>query len=138
MKLTDVDQYVAMRASLAQEKATLEARLAAINRALDGGTEPAAPTPGPKPGPTPGLKPGLKPGPKPGARRGPRAKNSMTMKEAMVQALAGKSLGRKDLLEAVKKLGYKFSAKDALSSISTVLYTDKSFKNTDGKFSVGK
>ncbi|MEN9575850.1 MAG: hypothetical protein RL514_3705 [Verrucomicrobiota bacterium] len=130
MKLTDVDQYMAMRASLTQEKATLETRLAAINRALDGSPGPAAAKPGPKPEPKLAAKPG--------ARRGPRAKNSMTMKEAMTQALGDKALGRKELLEAVQKLGYKFSAKDALSSISTVLYTDKSFKNTDGKFSVGK
>ena len=122
MKLTDVEQYVTMRASLAHEKATLEARLAAINLALDGSTALTA----------------ARPGPKPEARRGPHAKNSMTMKEAMTRALAGQALGRKELLEAVMKLGYKFRAKDALSSISTVLYTDKSFKNTDSKFSVGK
>ena len=125
---------MAMRAALAQEKAALEARLAAINRALDGNTaSPAA-----KPGPKPGRKPGAKPGPKPVVRRGPRAKNSMTMKEAIVQALGNKSLGRKELLEAVLKVGYKFSAKDALSSLSTVLYMDKAFKNTDGKFSLAK
>ena len=130
MKLTDVDQYVAMRAALAKEKAALEARLAAIKRALDGNAGiPAA---------KPGRKPGAKPSPKAVVRRGPRAKNSMTMKEAIVQALGTKSLGRKELLEAVLKLGYKFSAKDALSSLSTVLYMDKAFKNTDGKFSVGK
>lgn len=134
MKLTDVDQYVAMRASLANEKATLEARLTAINRALDDRSEAVAAKPGPKPAP----KLGPKPGAKAVVRRGPRAKNSMTMKEAMTRALADQALGRKELLEAVLKLGYKFSARDALSSISTVLYTDKSFKNTDGKFSVGK
>ncbi len=130
MKLTDVDQYVAMRAALAKEKAALEARLAAIKRALDGNAGiPAA---------KPGRKPGAKPSPKAVVRRGPRAKNSMTMKEAIVQALGNKSLGRKELLEAVLKLGYKFSAKDALSSLSTVLYMDKAFKNTDGKFSLAK
>ena len=125
---------MAMRAALAQEKAALEARLAAINRALDGNTASPAAKPGPKPGP----KPGAKPGPKPVVRRGPRAKNYMTMKEAIVQALGNKAMSRKDLLEAVLKLGYKFSAKDALSSLSTVLYMDKAFKNTDGKFSLGK
>ena len=125
---------MAMRAALAQEKAALEARLAAINRALDGNT--ASPTASPTA--KPGRKPGAKPGPKPVVRRGPRAKNSMTMKEAIVQALGNKSLGRKELLEAVLKVGYKFSAKDALSSLSTVLYMDKAFKNTDGKFSLAK
>ena len=129
---------MAMRAALAQEKAALEARLAAINRALDGNTASPTASPTAKPGAKPGRKPGAKPGPKPVVRRGPRAKNSMTMKEAIVQALGNKSLGRKELLEAVLKVGYKFSAKDALSSLSTVLYMDKAFKNTDGKFSLAK
>lgn len=131
MKLTDVDQYVALRASLTKEKAALEARLAAINRALGS----AAPATGDcaKPGPQPAAKSG----PKRGAR-GKRAKNDMTMKEAAVKALTGKSLGRQDVLKAVLALGYKFTASDPLNSLSSLLYADKTFKNKDGKFSLAK
>ena len=129
MKMTDVEQYVAMRAALAKEKATLEARLAAINRALDGAAGIPARS---------GRKPGPKPATKTGGRRGPRAKNSLTMKEAMIQALGDKSLTRTELVQAVEKLGYKFTASDPLNSLSSVLYSDKRFKNASGKFSVGK
>lgn len=122
MKLTDVEKYVALREALAKEKATLEARLAAINRALDG-KAPAAPG---------------KPGPKPGSRRRKRAKNELSMKEVAVKALADNALSRTELLTAIQKLGYAFTAKSPLNSLSTLLYTDKVFKNTDGKFSVGK
>lgn len=125
MKLTDVNKYVALREALAKEKTALEARLAAINRALEGKTE-TLPAPA-KPGPKPGVR-----------RRGKRAKNEMSMKEATVKALAAKPLSRTELLQAVLKLGYKFTAKNPLNSLSTLLYSDKSFKNTDGKFSVGK
>lgn len=123
MKLTDVNKYVALREALAKEKTALEARLAAINRALDGKGEAIAAKPGPKPG---------------NRRRGKRARNEMSMKEATVKALAGKPLTRTELLQAVMKLGYKFTAKNPLNSLSTLLYSDKSIKNTDGKFSVGK
>lgn len=122
MKLTDVDKYVALREALAKEKTALEARLAAINAALEGKAPAAAGKPGPKPGP----------------RSRKRAKNEMSMKEAVVKALAAKPLSRTELLQAVLKLGYKFTAKDPLNSLSTLLYSDKSIKNTDGKFTVGK
>lgn len=125
MKLTDVDKYVALREALAKEKTALEARLAAINRALDGKSA--------------GLPAAARPGPKPGVRRrGKRAKNELSMKEAVVKALAAKPLSRTELLQAVLKLGYKFTAKNPLNSLSTLLYSDKSIKNTAGKFSVGK
>jgi hypothetical protein len=125
MKLTDVDKYVALREALAKEKAALEARLAAINRALHG--KSASISAAAKPGPKPAIR-----------RRGKRAKNELSMKEAAVKALSAKPLDRQALLKAVQKLGYKFTAKDPLNSLSALLYSDKSFKNTGGKFTVGK
>lgn len=123
MKLTDVNKYVALREALAKEKTALEARLADINCALDGKGGAVAGKPGPKPG---------------SRRRGKRAKNEMSMKEVTVKALAGKPLSRTELLQAVMKLGYKFTAKNPLNSLSTLLYSDKSIKNTGGKFSISK
>lgn len=125
MKLTDVNQYVALRASLTKEKVKLEARLAAINRAL--GTPSSAPV---------GVA-RAKTGPKPGSRR-KRAKNDMSMKEAAMKVLTGESLDRHDVLKAVISLGYKFSAKNPLNSISSMLYADKAFKNAKGKFTLAK
>ena len=80
---------------------------------------------------------GRKPGPKPGSRR-KRAKNELSLKEAVVKALAGKSLSRTELLQAVMKLGYTFTAKKPLNSLSTLLYSDRSIKNNGGKFSIAK
>lgn len=131
MKLTDVDRYIALRASLTKEKAALEARLAAINRAL-GNAAPVA-----EHSAKSASKPASKSSPKAGAR-GKRAKNEMTMKEATVKALTGTSLGRQDVLKAVLALGYKFTASDPLNSLSSLLYADKTFKNKDGKFSLAK
>lgn len=125
MKLTDVNQYVALRDALLNEKIALEARLAAINRALEGKTG--------------GISLAARLGSKPGARRGvKRAKNEMSLKQAVVKALAAKPLTRKELLQAVLKLDYKFTAKNPMNSLSTLLYSDKSIKNNGGKFSVGK
>lgn len=121
MKQTNVGQYVALREALLKEKAELEARLEDISRALGGGGTTTT---------------RAKPGPKPRVARGKRAKNEMSMKEATVKALTGKALTRQETLDAVQKLGYKFTAKSPLNSLSTLLYSDKSFKNTDGKFSV--
>jgi len=59
-------------------------------------------------------------------------------KEAVAKALAGKSLSRTDLLQAVMKLGYTFTAKKPLNSLSTLLYSDRSIKNNGGKFSIAK
>ena len=125
MRLTDVDKYLALRESLTKEKAALEARLAAINRALTG------------PAPAAAVRAGRKPGSKPGSRR-KRAKNELSLKEAVVKALAGKSLSRTELLQAVMKLGYTFTAKKPLNSLSTLLYSDRSIKNNGGKFSIAK
>ncbi len=126
MKLTDVDKFVALRGALTQEKAALEARLTAINRALSANS--AAPA---------SAAVRSKPGPKPGSRR-KRAKNAISMKESAVKALTGKSLSRHEVLKAVLAMGYKFSAKDPLNSLSSLLYADKSFKNGGGKFTLAK
>ena len=119
MKLTTVNQYVALREALVKEKADLEARLSEIHQAL-GGSDNQDGSSGS------------------GPRRGKRAKNELSMKEATIKALTGKSLTRQEVLDAVVAVGYKFSAKNPLNSLSTLLYSDKSFKNTDGKFSIGK
>jgi hypothetical protein len=125
MKLTDVDKYLALREALSKEKAALEKRLAAINRALEGNPASSASAA------SRGLQAGA-------GSRGKRPKNELSMKEATVKALSDKPLTRSELLEAVLKVGYKFSGKNPLNSLSTLLYSDKTFKNHDGKFSVSK
>ena len=70
-------------------------------------------------------------------RAGKRAKNELSLKEAVIQALGKAPLGKEEILAALKKLGYKFTAKNPTNSLNTLLYGKKpKFKNDGGKFSV--
>lgn len=133
MKKNDLlKQYVSLRDSLTKEKAGLEARLAEINRAL-GSADSAdvASAARSKAADSGAAKAGRPPG-----KTRKRAQNSKSLRDTVVEALAQKPLNRQEILDAVLKSGYVFSAKDPLNSLSTLLYTDKkSFKNKDGKFS---
>jgi hypothetical protein len=119
MKRDPLTQYVSLRESLLKRKATLEAELAKINTALGEASPVAAPAAKVKAA-TGGRK---------------RAKNSVSLKAAVSQALAEKALTKPEILKAVAKLGYVFTAKDPTNSLNTLLYSDKAFKNHgDGKF----
>lgn len=120
MKRDPLKQYVALRGSLLKRKATLEAELAKINSAL-GETAPEAATPPAK------ARAAI------GGRK--RAKNSISLKAAVSQVITDKPLAKADILKAVAKLGYEFTAKDPMNSLNTLLYSDKAFKNHgEGKF----
>ena len=111
MKSDALKQYVALRETLLKEKSALEARLEQISRALDldgGAVERTA---------------------------GGRVRNPMSLKIAVTRVTKGKALNKQEILAAIKKLGYRFSAKEPINSLNTVLYTGKVFKNQGGKFS---
>lgn len=118
MKRDPLKQYVSLRDSLLKRKAALEAELARINSAL-GESSPA--------------KAGAK---AVAASTRRRAQNSVSLKAAVSDALKSKPLSRPDILKAVEKAGYAFTAKDPLNSLNTLLYTNKKvFKNLgDGTF----
>ena len=122
VKADAVKQFVASRAALAAEKARLEARLAEIDRVL--GQAAAALT---------SVRPAARPVAR-GVGRG-RARNAMSLKEAVIQVTRNKPMTRPEILQAIKKLGYKFAAKDPLNSLNVTLYTKGNFKNDSGKFS---
>jgi hypothetical protein len=112
-----LQQYKSIRESLLKEKQRLEARLKEINRVM-GGEVPVS-----------FLK-------DQGAKmRAKRVENKMSLKEAVIAATKDKPLAKKEILEAIKKLGYRFAAKDPMNSLNVILYTKKQFKNQDGKFS---
>ena len=115
--------YAALRQSLETERAKIIARLQAINAALGSAPAPsAAPT-------VAAAKPAK-------VKRGSRAKNELSLKEAIAKATTGKALTKDEIYEAVKKLGYVFTTKKPLNSINAVLYGKKpKFKNVEGKFS---
>ncbi len=116
MKRDPLKQYVSLRDSLLKRKAALEAELAKINSAL-GEAAPAKAAP---------------------ARSRKRAQNSVSLKSAVSDVLKTKPLTRPDILKAVEKAGYTFTAKDPLNSLNTLLYSNKKvFKNLgDGTFAL--
>lgn len=120
MKLNSIKQFVALRASLTQEKARLESRLAEINRALGD-----APTPSTS---VPRVVKTQKRG------RG-RAINALSLREAVAQVTKDKALTKKEILKAIEKIGYKFTARVPMNSLNVALYTPGNFKNNgDGTF----
>ncbi len=120
MKTDTLKQYIALRRSLLTEKASLEARIHEINQALnENGSAPKA-----------GIAPA-----RPRAKGAKRLNNPLSLKAAVVKVTTGKPLTKPEILDAVQKLGYRFAAKDPVNSLNTVLYTGKTFKNQDGRFS---
>jgi hypothetical protein len=67
-----------------------------------------------------------------------RARNKVSLKAAVLEVTKGKMLTKAEILTAVEKLGYRFSTKNPLNSLGTVLYSGKEFKNVNGKFTAAK
>ena len=135
MKQDITTRIVQLHASLIKEKASLEQRLADINKALGsiGGSvnngaaesKSSATVAAPKPG---------KPGKRGGARR--RLDNPMPLKKAILQVTKARPLTKDEILAAVLKLGYKFTGPIPMNSINVHLYTKGQFKkHSGGRFS---
>jgi hypothetical protein len=139
MRLDKLKQYVSLRQDLTAEKHQIEARLNVINQALATAGS-AAPAPRRGPGRPPkavavAAAPVAAAPKRRGRRKFKRAKNTMSLKEAVSQATKSRPLAKKDILTAVKKAGYIFTATDPMNSLNTLLYGDKGFKNHGaGKF----
>ena len=119
MKVDSVKQFVALRAALTQEKARLESRLAEINRVLGVTSAPASSA-------------------SRAASRG-RATNTLSLREAVTRVTKDKPLTKKEILQAIGKIGYRFTARDPMNSLNVALYTPGQFKNNgDGTFSALK
>lgn len=75
-----------------------------------------------------------------GGKRGPRAKNSMTMREAITKALGQYKNGATldQIAEGVKKLGYTSNAANFKNVVYQTLYNNKDdfTRGDDGKFQV--
>jgi len=79
----------------------------------------------------------VKKAPKKAAKKAPakKVKNKVSLKQVALAVTKGKALDAKQILEAAKKAGHKFSGKNPLNSLRVMLYTNKkAFKNDKGKF----
>jgi aspartate aminotransferase-like enzyme len=111
MKTASVKQFMALRSALEQEKKKLEARLKEIRIALDG----VASASGGR-----GLTPTS------------RAVNALSLREAVAEVVRAKPLNKLEILDAVASIGYKFTARDPMMSLNTLLYTPGNFKKHPG------
>ena len=161
----NIKQFAKLYASLVQEKKDLENRLGDINKALSGdlkAPKKAASKNGrkkksakKKTAPKNGRKKSAKEkkaAPKNGRKNkkaatkktlkkkakkktAKRAKNKTSLRLTIISVLGKKHLGKKEILAAVQKAGYKFSTKDPMNSLQVQLYT-KFKRDKDGKFHV--
>ena len=161
----NIKQFAKLYASLVQEKKDLENRLGDINKALAGdlkAPKKAASKNGrkkksakKKTAPENGRKKSAKEkkaAPKNGRKNkkaatkktlkkkakkktAKRAKNKTSLRLTIISVLGKKHLGKKEILAAVQKAGYKFSTKDPMNSLQVQLYT-KFKRDKDGKFHV--
>ena len=134
MKSDSLQQYVPRLESILKEKAELEERLGEIDQILQSlQSKESSSSP---PSPSGGAKQArvAKKVSKVGVRA--RARNKLSLREAVRQATARKPLTKTEILEAIGKLGYKFSTSNPVNSLSSVLYGDKKeFQNVGGRFS---
>lgn len=146
MKNDRLKQFVNLRTELLREKDELEARLSEIKTALgeDPATGSAVVSGGAVDVPRrrgPGRRPKSEAAAPatPRAVRGPgkprkRARNEMSLRDAVLAATKDSPLSAQQILDAVTKNGYNFSASNPLNSLRTLLYSNNSFKNYGGKF----
>ncbi len=130
MKHDPLTQYISLRDALVREKAELEQRLREISQALgpDQGSAGAAAATSP-PSTPPAATPAYS------GRRSGRGHNALSLREAVIQALSQRSLSRREIIEAVQRLGYRFASKDPLNSLGMVLYgKNPRFRNIDGRY----
>jgi len=130
MKRDPLKQYIVLRESLLKRQEELQRELNGINAALGAATAVVA---------KPAAASASASAPAAGRPRGPRrggkrAQNTMSLKEAVMTVTKSKALSKPEILSAVAKIGYQFSAKSPMNSLNTLLYTDKQIKNLGGKF----
>jgi hypothetical protein len=134
MRLDPLKQYARLHQQLVEEKGKLEDRLREINDVLgEAGKSSAAAAPDE---PAAERAPAF-PTARRGGRRGRPSQNKLSLRDAIVQALAHGPMNRKELVKAVEDLGYVFNTKDPANSMGVILYGKKSpFKNEKGTFSL--
>lgn len=127
MKLKS-DRYSSFRNQLLKEREALQVRLARIDGALQAIEGLAGAVVAPRRGRLPGP-----PRRTHGGARGKRARNAMSLKDAVRKVLEKGPLTKPEIMDAVQKSGYKFTASNPMNSLNVVLYTKGQFKKLPGK-----
>jgi hypothetical protein len=125
MKTTALNQFKKYRQELTKLRSNLQSQIDEIDEALgivNNGHYPSQPAQSVQ-------------------RRARRSnqKNAMSLREAITQVTSRKALTKQEIIDAVGKLGYRFSTSDPAGSVNALLYSKhgkEHFKNQGGKFSV--
>ena len=150
MKANSIQQYIALRDSLLNEKTVLEARLIQINRALNGqvsapelpkakgkrGVKAPRAAKGATVGTVAKVAKVAKAKKKRAVRGGARViRNAVNLPTDVAQVTKAKALTKQEILDGLDTIGYKFTAKNPINSLNTVLFAKNKFKRVNGKFS---
>jgi hypothetical protein len=130
-QIDSVHQFTTLRAALLSEREDLRKRLQQLDAALAGAGAVSAPPASRKSAPRSMKAPA----------KSTRASNTMSIREAVARVTAKKALSVREIVEAVQKIGYKFTSSDPVNSVGAYLYGAhgrKLFKRADGKFSPAK
>lgn len=129
MRTDSLQQFVKLRALLAEEKESLETRLRLLNEALGAYSQPAtAPL---------AISETPKAEPRKLAGRGRPSQNEKSLRERVIEALSSGPRTKEEVLALVQKAGYRFSTKNPANSLGVILYGKKpKFNRAGGKFSL--
>ena len=120
IKTDNLKEFLAARDAISAEREQLIARLREIDAALGAMGIPSSTR-------FTGMR----------GSTGPRARNEMSLKEAVLKVIEGKSLTKEQILEDVLSLGYQFTTDDPMNSLGVILYGRKpKFKRANKKFSL--
>jgi predicted DNA-binding transcriptional regulator len=129
--LDPIKQYLALQERLQREKTQLQQRLGEIDQALAGAST--------RLGMVRGIgnnRRGVTTKPSQHVRR---IQNELSLKQAILKAIAKRPLSRREILQQVQKLGYRFASSNPLNTLGATLYGNKKlFKNKGGQFSPAK
>jgi hypothetical protein len=117
-RTNSLQQFVALRSALVQERDTLQKRLQEIDLVLNCREVSSSVAP------------------KKAVPRSRRVENSLSLREAVAKAVGKKPLTKQEILTEVEKVGYRFGAKKPIKSLEVFLYTTgkKMLKRVNGKF----
>jgi hypothetical protein len=127
MKSNPVNQYLSVREQLLNERICIKQRLAQINEVLGGVSVKSTPASAAIP----------RVMSRPALPHVQHPSNTMTIRDALIKAIAKGPLARHELVNAVAATGYVFGSDDPLNSMGLILYGKNSpFVKKDGKFAL--
>src|SRR6266576_6029541 len=112
-QIDSVQRFTALRAALVSEREVIRKRLQQIDTALGGAAGKISAPPAQKKAAPRSAKPSARPS---------RASNTMSIREAVAKVTAKKPLSVREIVEAVQKIGYKFTSRDPVNSVGAYLY----------------